>query len=75
MLKRDGAVWWDTEGVYELDAIVSEYGNEDLGHVPLGNIFQFPDDIKVDVALINRMRRDGADIGVDDEGDLYINIR
>lgn len=75
MSKMEKETWWVTKGVYELNDIVSEFGGEGLGHVPLSNIFRFPDGMVVDKDLVNLMRRDGADIGVDDEGDLYINIR
>ena len=66
--------WWREDGVYGLNRVASEYAGEGLGHIPLGHIFEIPRNIHVDKDLINLMRIDGADIGVDEEGDLYINI-
>lgn len=71
--------WWQTTGYKELNKACSEYYGEGLGHVPLENLFRFPKEVEVNSDLIELMRNDGADIGIDRDKDncayFYINLR
>lgn len=69
--------WWKEKGAKELNAFASEYAGEGIGKIPLPNIsgFKIPPEVTIDASLINLMRKDGADVGVDrQEGCLYIKI-